>query len=134
MAVETTPPSPSAKIGGTKEKPSFKRETSPEKKMVTVFDKEGNPHSVSRQNANDLVRHVGWSWRPKGEAEVLEADEVVETSEDPDQGEAERQTEIDTAMEALQALRDEATALGVAVDNRWGKKKLTEAIKAAKEQ
>jgi hypothetical protein len=34
--------------------------------------------------------------------------------------------------EEIQSLRDEAEALGVDVDNRWGKKKLSEAIESAK--
>jgi len=29
---------------------------------ITVYDKEGKPHSHSRLNANDLVQHCGWHY------------------------------------------------------------------------
>lgn len=124
---------PSAKLGD-KPAPNFKRPVSIEKQLVSVWDPEGKEHKVMRQNANDLVRHAKWSRSPPFVPNAAEADDQADEAKntDPDQGVSPDVTELDEAMTALQALRDEAEALGVKTDARWGKKRLTAEIEAAK--
>lgn len=124
---------PSAKLG-EKPKANFTRPVSIERQTVSVWDPEGNEHKVMRQNANDLIRHAKWSAKPPL-VKVISADETVDDqteNTDPDQGVSPDVTELDEAMTALQALRDEAEALGIKVDARWGKKRLTTEIEAVK--
>jgi len=38
-------------------------ETHPNRELVELFDKDGNRHVVSRENAHDLIQHqFGWRW------------------------------------------------------------------------
>lgn len=119
---------PSPEIGGIPK--SNNRAVPVEKQMVTVYDPNGDAHEVLRQNANDLVRHAGWSRAPKAPV----AQEVVEDGESGSskakQAEADN-TALENAMDALNNLRAEAAAVGVDVDSRWGKKRLVEEIEKA---
>lgn len=125
---------PSAKLG-EKPTPNFKRPAGPEHTFVTVWDAEGNPHKVTRSNFNDAISRDGWTARPpKPVAAATEPDDQAPVSEntEPDQGVSPEQTELDTAMDALNALRAEAEVLGITVDQRWGKKRLSAEIEKAK--
>lgn len=125
---------PSAKLG-EKPAPDFRRPRKPEHTLVTVWDPEGNPHQVKRVNYNDAISREGWSARaPKAAKAPDDADDQapeVENSE-PDQGVSPEQTELDQALDAMNALRAEASELGVNVDQRWGKKRLATEIAKAK--
>lgn len=124
---------PSMKLG-EKSKANFTRPVSIERQFVSVWDPEGNEHKVMRQNANDLIHHAKWSAKPPI-VKVISADETetnLAENTDPDQGVSPDVTELDEAMTALQALRDEAEALGIKVGARWGKKRLTTEITAIK--
>lgn len=122
---------PSAPIG--KPEPDFTRPKGRDKAIVTVWDPEGNPHQVTRGNLHDAISRPGWSPRPPAsEVEDISDEDQEIADTDPDQGSNPDKTELDEAMTALQALRDEAEALGVKVDARWGKKRLSEEINSAK--
>jgi hypothetical protein len=110
--------------------------------MVTVYDLEGNPHECMRQVANDRVRILGWTWGTKEEGapaaltdDPVEAQEVVVEVEAEAKAEAEAKepNETELALAYLESLREEAESLGVNVDARWGKKRLTAEIDKAKE-
>lgn len=130
----------SAPIGGHPQ--ATPRKVSLEREMVTVYDPEGVPHECMRQVANDRVKILGWSWGSKEEgAPASLTDDPVETPEveaEPDvedkaEAAAKEPNETELALAYLESLRDEAESLGVKVDSRWGKKRLTAEIAKAKE-
>lgn len=123
---------PSAKLG-EKPAPDFRRPKRADKEPVTVWDPEGNPHTVARGNYNDALSRPGWSNRPPKSAAAEVNDQAPEDEKaEPDQGVSPEQTAVDEAMDALNALRTEAEVLGVTVDARWGKKRLAAEIEKAK--
>lgn len=136
---------PSAPISGAAPISATKRKISIEQQIVVVWSPDGERCEVTRQNAADLVRHCGWSRRPKDSvisAVEDDGDGVVSTGEDTGGKNAgadsdgddttDELTNLDVAMGELNALRDEAAALGVAVDARWGKRRLKTEIDNAK--
>ena len=121
---------PSAQIDGARPVDN-KRPVSLERQIVTVWDPNGVEQKVMRQNANDLVRHAGWSRKRPITVVAAEAETVSEKS--AIKAEVDK-TELDTAMDALNVLRADAEALGIKVDSRWGKRRLVEEIAAAQAQ
>lgn len=95
--------------------------------MVTVFDKEGNPHEYQRHQANDLVNHVGWTWgnpkKPKEDAKKVAGEEPKAV-----EGSAEASAATPKEPDELDVLRAQLKEKGVEVDNRWGKKRLQEEL------
>jgi hypothetical protein len=111
--------------------------------LVKVFDPEGKEQVVERHVANDLTRHCGWKW---GSVDVKDKPAAVDAAPDapvaPGEGGASSsgssdeeplpastpEPYVDPAMKELEELRAEAAAVGVEVDQRWGKKRLREEI------
>lgn len=123
---------PSAKLG-EKPTPDFRRPKRPDKAIVIVWDAEGTPHNIARGNLHDALSRPGWSIRsPAAKQFAAENQASEDDNTEPDQGSSPEQTELDTAMDALNELRIEAEALGVTVDQRWGKKRLAAEIEKAK--
>lgn len=129
----------SAPIGGHPQ--ATPRRVSLEREIVTVYDPEGNPHQCMRQVANDRVKILGWSWgsreegAPESQADdpVERVDEVAVEVEAEAEAAAKEPNETELALAYLESLREEAESLGVKVDARWGKRRLTAEITKAKE-
>lgn len=94
--------------------------------MVTLYNKEGEPIKVLRDNVRDYIQHHGFSQRPvKAEVPVeADAEEGVGKANRPSPKEIVEEPS-DTAKEIV-ALREKLDAAGVKVDSRWGLKRLRE--------
>lgn len=126
MAAKSPDPVTLVKHPGTYPEPPVRK---PVKTMI-VYTKDGKPEEHPVPNARDLVRGCGYTYSPRVAAPVVagETGEPGSTEPPPDGGEA-----SNPAMDALEALRAEATALGIAVDKRWGTKRLQDEIAFAKD-
>ncbi len=131
MAINATPVRPGL-IGGKQVAP---RGVEPKR---FVQDTEGTVHEMSLTNAYDCVNIRGWKMVPKSGS--VSAAKAAEATEDADVS-AEDTIKVSTPVTEneirdlgeLTALRDEAVKLGIAVDNRWGIRKLRERIAESKE-
>lgn len=153
----------SPRIGGTA---AHKRPMTLANEPVQVLNPEnGEIVTTTRQNANDLVRHMGWQWAtvtgsppksalgPKSKVIIAdleydpnapegdEAPELPEGLEDVNSGksaqEAEKTAEEQALMKAkeeIDALRAEASGLGIDVDMRWGRARLNDEIATKREE
>jgi hypothetical protein len=116
------------------------KETTDMAKLITIYNKEGEPERHTRLNAVDLTRHGGYTWKPgqaispvdrapipkekdKNPLDDKTSEEDDTTSEDDDDANEE---------DALEALKAEAEELGVKVTAKSTENSLTKAIAKAK--
>lgn len=102
---------------------SFARTLPPTVKLISP---EGVEEEVLRDNMRDYIRLRGYvevpkQVKPKAEAEA-EAEEAP--VDDAVKIAVAREAEIESAVNDIEALRDELKTLGVEVDQRWGKRRL----------
>jgi hypothetical protein len=94
---------------------------------VSVWDLKGVKHRVPRHQANDFVRHLGWSSTPpKG---------FVDPDTPPAKEEAAPKADAtppapkeEKGPDELDLLREQARKAGIEIDNRWGKKRIQEEL------
>lgn len=119
-------------VGGTENKSHIK--------WVTALDPDGKAHKLNQDNASDWksrgpgYRVTGPWEEPKAAApapvDPEEDDDETEETETPDADAT--PTAADEALKELVALRVEAEALGVKVNDQWGKRRLRAEIDGAK--
>lgn len=132
----------SPKISGHPNRPASSRTVSIDKQIVSVYTPEGETVECERHVANDYVRTRGYLWEKPDEGRIAAAALAREAADAPPEivPEVEKRVEVDAraltlealALEGLEALRTEAEELGIVVDKRWGKKRLTDRIAQAK--
>ena len=104
---------------------------------VWTVDPNGAGSWHTKENAGDLVNHLGWTLgvAPAAVEAPVPASVPVPApmpASDADADTAPTKAK-DPDLAEVDALRGEATTLGVAVDARWGKKRLKEEIQTAKD-
>jgi len=98
-----------------------------EDRKITIYNKNGEPEEVERDNARDLIQHHGYTQKPKSAAALVEDDEAEESAAGAKKISPKPIVEElpDTAKEII-ALRERLEAAGVKIDARWGLKRLRE--------
>ena len=112
-------------------------------KWVTGIDPNGHKHKLNADNASDWQSR-GPAWRVAGpwhDPNEVEVEETVDETEEETEDTAEEEEDAappggdrseNEALQKLHAMREEATKLGVTVNEQWGLKRLQREIDGAK--